>query len=239
MAVQSITLHSLHVIFTALTQIWRTAQELIEFLWDQLREEGIILVIKLWFQPCKAAFFPWCENKSCVHTENCKRGERAVLREADPVDSSLELSGFQNNYRQTYSNMFFLFLHELLDFFPCLSHMLSIQDCSQVTACKKLQKCCKIFIFILLFPSLPSHTDHCPSDHSTHKLDSQFLLAEVCFFPSLFHKSVCCSFTFVHSTHNKRDKMGRMLLPLNLWKIQNFCWASETMNGDIFFSGTH
>lgn len=80
MAVQSITLHSLHVIFAALTQIWRTAQELIEFLWDQLREEGIILVIKLWFQPCKAAFFPWCENKSCVHTENCKRGESNFKR---------------------------------------------------------------------------------------------------------------------------------------------------------------
>lgn len=43
MAVQS---NSTAVIFTALTQMWRTVQKLMKCLWDQLRQVGITLATK-------------------------------------------------------------------------------------------------------------------------------------------------------------------------------------------------
>ena len=88
MAVQSIPAV---VIFTALTQMWRTAEDLMKCLWHQLRQVGITVVIKTVILALQISFSnnSWCENKSCVHTQHYGRAQRAVSGEVDPVDSSM------------------------------------------------------------------------------------------------------------------------------------------------------
>lgn len=78
-------------------------------------------------------------------------------------------------------------------------------------------------------PSLPPS----PIDHSTPRLELEFLLIPVAIFFLCLHNFVGYYFIFVHSTHD--DKTGLdlrgMLLFLNFWKIQNIL-----LNIRFFFS---
>lgn len=73
------------------------------------------------------------------------------------------------------------------------------------------------FYFYVLFPSLPLSPIDChPTDHSTHRPESEFLLIPVAIFVLCLHKFVGYYFIFVHSTHENKGGLDLGGMPLFL-----------------------